>query len=412
MNEDEIKKMCDSIRSESLIKDIKLEDGHISVTTENDKSILIPIDSNLYNTDIKVCCTEAGNYSVGLKDDGELKACDASISANNAYVADSSPAYTTSTSTGHLTATARTFNTNAVANTVLINEPEQNSIVGELVLNDGTPLKEALEKAFPKTKYFIEEDYNFDVIAREFAEFYVGRITSMTGRQSVFINFFGIKDREIAVYIDTLDPFKMSIKDFFEAAAEGAKKQEFTELFGPVVCNMTVDWYTDLIESQGLFYKELYDEEDFKSLLSSHRIKRKELVTPETEKMMKQIYEASKKIIGKDSRRGHRSIWIEKAPWEEIEVNKPYIYPMSPNVPYNPNVTPNIIEPWWGIYPPNGPSTTEPMYNPCTATEITAYHDNVKTTAEDVVTATRSWYNNDVGVYASDSVLNSLNNKA
>ena len=411
MNEDEIKKMCDSIRSESLIKDIKLEDGHISVTTENDKSILIPIDSNLYNTDIKVNCTKAGNYSIGLKDDGVLKACDASISSNNAYVVDSSPSYATSTSTGLLAATAGTFNTNTIANAILINEPVQDSIVGDLVLNDGTPLKEALEKVFPKTKYFIEEDYNFDVIAREFAEFYVKRITSMTGRQSVFINFFGIKDEKIAVYIDTLDPFKMSIKDFFEAAAEGAKKQEFTELFGPVVCNMTVDWYTDLIESRGLFYKELYDEEDFKRLLSSHRIKRKELVTPESEKMMKQIYEDAKKIEEK-SKRDHRSIWIEKAPWEEIEVNRPCVYPMSPGVPCSPGITPNTIEPWWGIYPPNGgPSTTEPIYNPCTATEITAYHDNVKTTAEDVVTATRSWYNNDVGVYASDSVLNSLNNK-
>jgi hypothetical protein len=299
-----------------------------------------------------------------------------------------------------------------VANAVLINEPVQDGIVGDLVMNDGTPLREALEKVFPKTKYFIEEDYNFDVIAREFAEFYVRRITSMTGRQSVFINFFGIKDEKIAVYIDTLDPFKMSIKDFFEAAAEGAKKQEFTELFGPVVCNMTVDWYTDLIESRGLFYKELYDDEDFKRLLSSHRIKRKELVTPESEKMMKQIYEASKKIAEKESKRDHRDIWIEKSPWKEIEVNKPYIPIICPNVPYNPNVTPNTIEPWWGIYPPNGPSTTEPMYNPYTTTQITSYHDNAKTTAEDVVTATRSWCSNDAGAHASDTVLNSLNNKA
>lgn len=414
MNKDLVEKIKTSIDSGDYIKDISVKDGYLEVKGSYGQTVKVPIDDTMMAVDIDVTTNPPSISSVTQAKHDTIADCYAMgiDPSSNALKADSAAIYAKAsdsyTMNSNFTAakTAASYYDNSItadnANGVSLQDTInslKSSVEGNLSVRkfDISDINESVFK-----KYFIEDEKNFDLIAREFAGFYISRITSVSAKQKICVNFFGLKDDEIAVYIDMLDSINTSIKGFFENAAAGAKKQGFSELFGPVVCDMTVDWYIDMIEDQGLFYPELYDGEEFKRVLKRHNFPRKQLLTPETQREMREMLEKIQKATEeKAPYEIHESkpwVTIDDNPWKEY---KPYVYPI--NVPFNPNTT----SPWWGIYPP---STSEPMYPWNYSTNVTTVTDQAINRVDQALTSAsdvKSWYNSNVGVFASDAVVSS-----
>lgn len=264
----------------NVVVDVKYKDGYLEMT--DDEGQIHKLDTNqlcgmcdssiedhIDIIDLHAKADKDTTYSVGIADP------ETAITANCAGIANASN-YTTSAILADNTVAAHTYTADGIYQPTTTNgiyyppNPDYSTVLTY------PPTPTITVSASPiKTQYFIEKSENFSWIASKFSKFYINEVSTMRqpGWKIPEVKIFGIANGIPTFLVIKLDALSESIKEFFTKAANQARVCKFTELFGPISEEANMQTYVRKIEEDGVFIKELYDDEYLLNLVKKGSLK-------------------------------------------------------------------------------------------------------------------------------------------
>ena len=267
INKKDIDHIALEICADTSITDVKYENGHLQLVSSNGKTFDLgpgfvnlcddpdgesfELDYSALNDCKASCNTESmANCNSFVSDGVYADSCAASV-ASHPVNGISTPSNITVTGTYYPTETVGIYHP-----TETIPSSPYTISIG----TTGVSASHAVLSTVPK-QFFIQDQKNFNWIASKFAKRYISEVTSTKKPSDLLprIKFFGVSKGEPTVLLVKLDALKESIKEFFQKAANIARDCGFSELFGPITEDASMEDYVRKLEDDGIFMKELYD---------------------------------------------------------------------------------------------------------------------------------------------------------
>lgn len=262
----------------NVVVDVKYKDGYLEMTDVEGKIHKLEtnqlcgmcdssIEDHIDIIDLHSKADKDATYSVGIADTATA------ITADCAGIAKASN-YTTSATLADRAVAANTYTVDGLYRPTTTNGIYSDSDYSTVLTYPPTPTI-AVSASPIKTQYFIEKSENFSWIASKFSKFYINEVSTMRqpGWKIPEVKIFGIANGIPTFLVIKLDALSESIKEFFTKAANQARVCKFTELFGPISEEANMQTYVRKIEEDGVFIKELYDDEYLLSLVKKGSLK-------------------------------------------------------------------------------------------------------------------------------------------
>jgi len=187
-------------------------------------------------------------------------------------------------------------------------------------------------------------------LMKQIAKTYVEILMSGTAKNILWLGVN--KDNKLSVFKQEADARKMTLDDLFERASSFAAQKSYTELFGPIVGDLTIDWYIAQIETAGKFIEAFYD---IPKLMRTRRLEPKKFGIEKQED---------------DSKKSAESLWPADHPFwalEEDEDEDIYADEVL-KVEDGNDIAPVLIT--QKPYQPYNTPPFNPPFNPLTTTQI------------------------------------------
>jgi hypothetical protein len=113
--------------------------------------------------------------------------------------------------------------------------------------------------AYFEKPFWATSKENKESLMKQMARTYVELLMSGTSKDILWLAID--KDKKLLVFKQEADARKVSLDDMFKKAASFAAKISCIELLGPIVGDLTIDWYIGKMESLGRFIEAFYDME-------------------------------------------------------------------------------------------------------------------------------------------------------